>query len=1131
MLNSLSGTLLSHYFAERLLSVEFTGRMGEGSSRQAHNRFTQWRAGPVSQLGPASSVRAIWEQAAAPLAEILGFAVGADDAGNRDIGGFRCSLLTFSDVRVGLVAGHWNESLDALWRAAVRAGIGVQASWCFVTNGHELRLVDTQRSYSRAHLQFDLEQVTVDPSAFSILWGVLRAEAFVAGPRAASLIFQIIQASAHHGEAVSRSLRSGVIDAVQHLLMGFIEAKHSGRPPKGGRDLRAATHETIGEAEVSAAFDEALTIVYRVLFLMFAEARRLVPNWHPIYRDFYTIESLRVKVERPEAAVGLWEAIQAIARLAHRGCHAGTLVVPAFNGRLFSPSRAPMAESSRLENSVARRALTALSTTSFSRRTGTTRIDYRDLGVEQLGAIYESVLEYVPTSTGLRRGGDRRKATGSFYTPQSITDFVVRRTLYPLVTEASAEQILRLRVVDPAMGSAAFLVAACRYLARAYERALLRDGLCHEGDVRETDRSGFRRQIAQRCLFGVDLNPTAVQLARLSLWLATLAAGKPLTFLDHRLVCGDSLIGASPIDLARQPPPRRGRSGADLRKNIETPLFGDLDLEPSLAHVVRERRWLADTNDDTLEVVREKEVRLERLTSAAHWKALADLWCACWMWPDDQVAAPGPEVFSSLVDVLTRRRSILSEEMSAALLRRSREIARNGRFFHWMLEFPEVYFDENGEPLPNGGFDAVVGNPPWDMLRADSGDTREQTRLSNVLTKRFLRTSGIYRHLDGGHINRYQVFLERALTLTRKGGRIGFLLPSGFATDHTSSSLRRRLLERADVDTLTGFDNRSAIFPIHRSVRFVICTATTGQPTQNIKCRFGIDDPQLLETVPDGGDRPGSPVYPIRLTPSLIRSLAGDRLTIPDLRSAVDLAIVERIVHRFRRLSDPDTWNARFGRELNATDDRSHFQLHPMVRPKTIPTDRLPVLEGKHIEPFVVHVERSRNTILEKTAARLLDPERTFRRVRLAYRDVASSTNRLSLIAAILPAGVVTTHSLFCLRSFLPLDDQEYLCGILNSFVANYLVRQVMTTHLGSTTVEELRVPKPARRSPEFEEISELSRNLRTRHTASDVARLQAASAQTYGLTIDDFRHILSTFPLIPQAERDAALEQFRARY
>lgn len=1127
MLNGLSGSLLSHYFAERLLHVSFAGQLGEAVSRQAQKRLARWWTDQGSQLGPASSVRAIWDQGAVPLAEILGFTVRQSEIRSTDI---RCALLTSANSRVAFLVGHWSDSLDTLWRKAVRTGIGFQASWCLCTNGRELRLVDTERTYSRAYLQLDLEQAIADPRTFPVFWGVMRADAFLApqrscrvgGPalanaREASLIFQIIRTSASHGQAVNRSLRSGVIDAVQHLLIGLLAAK--GRP---------------AEPDLPAGFDEALTIVYRMLFLMFAEARGLVPNWHPVYRDSYTIESLRAEVERTEDARGLWDTLQAIARLAHRGCHAGTLIVPAFNGRLFSPSRAPIAESCSVDNFVTRKAVMALSTTLVGRsnppspeglrRAGRTsptnggliRIDYRDLGVEQLGAIYESVLEYVPTATGLKRGGDRRKATGSFYTPQSITDYVVRRTLHPLVEQASAEQILALRIVDPAMGSAAFLVAACRYLARAYERALLREGTCHEGDVDETERAGFRRQVAQHCLFGVDLNPTAVQLARLSLWLATLAAGKPLSFLDHHLVCGDSLVGASPVDLARQSPPRRGRSSAHQRIS-ETPLFLDVDLEPSLAHAVLERRWLADTSDDTPEIVREKEKRLDRLAGALRWKALADLWCACWMWPET-ATAPSPAVFAALVDALTHGRTTLPERVTSALLERSRQIAQNQRFLHWMLEFPEVYFDASGEPLPNAGFDAVLGNPPWDMLRADSGDAREAARSSNTLTKQFFRNSGVYRHLDAGHINRYQVFLECAMMLTRRGGRIGFLLPSGFATDHTSASLRRRLLEHADVDTLTGFDNRNAIFPIHRSVRFLICTATNGRPTDRINCRFGIDDPRLLETIPDSGDRPGDPVYAITLTPSLIRSVAGEKLTIPDLRSAVDLAVVERIVHRFPRLRDHDGWNVRFGRELNATEDRRHFHSR---------ATGLPVLEGKHIEPFRAHVGRSRQRILEKTAAQLLDPANTFRRRRLAYRDVASSTNRLSLIAAILPAGVVTTHSLFCLKTFLVADDQEYLCAMLNSFVANYLVRQVMTTHLGSTTIEELRVPKPAYDSPAFGEMVELAIGLRNHATNGDAARLQALAAHTYELTAEDFRHVLSTFPLVSEAERAAAREAF----
>jgi hypothetical protein len=1119
MLNGLSGSLLSHDFVEHILYVDFAGRLGEDSFPQAHTRLVGWWREHASQLGPASSIRSLWDQAAAPLAEILGFTLHrADGSGD----GTRVALLT--PAGVALFVGEWKDSPETLWRSAVRAGIGLRASWCLCTNGHELSLVDTQRTYSRASVQFDMARAIEDPRTLRVFWGVMRAEAFRVQQNAAPIVLQIIRASARHGQAVSRSLRFGVLEAVQQLLAGLLGAKPRCRDTPSPR--------TPSQNELLAGFDESLTIVYRVLFLMFAEARGLVPSWHPIYRDSYTIEALRGNVEHPDQGRGLWETLQAIARLAHHGCHAGSLVVPPFNGRLFSPARAPLAESCSVDDEIARQALLALSTTRIAgppsprgprragrrkpaNQMGRVRINYRDLGVEQLGAVYESVLEYAPALSELpaapiqlRRSRDRRKATGSFYTPQSLTDYVVRRTLHPLVERASAESILQLRILDPAMGSAAFLVAACRYLASAYERALLREGRCHEGEVDDAERAGIRRQVAQRCLFGVDLNPTAVQLARLSLWLATLAASKPLTFLDHHLVCGDSLIGASPVDLARRPPPRPGASGAGWRKNVETPWLSDLDLEPSLARAVLERNWLAETGDDTIAVVREKERRLDRLARTGGWKALADLWCACWMWPERETA-PNAAVFASLADHAAHGRSSLPENIASPLLRRSRDIAGRRRFFHWMLEFPEVYFNEGGRPLPNGGFDAVVGNPPWDMVRADSGEARDH---------RFFRGSGVYRYQGGGHINRYQIFLERALALTKRGGRIGLVLPSGFTTDHTSSSLRRRLLTHSEIDTLAGFDNRKAIFPIHRSVRFVICTSTIGQPTRGIRCRFGIDDPAVLETIPDAGERQGDPAYPITLTPSFINALAGETLTIPELRSASDLTILERIVHRFPRLGAPDGWNARFGRELNASDDRCH--LHSGH-------GGLPVLEGKHIEPFVAHVERSRCRISERTAERLLDPARSFNRDRLAYRDVASSTNRLSLIAAILPAGVVTTHSLFCLKSVLSSDDQAFLCGMLNSFAANYLVRQVMTTHLGSTTVEALRVPRPSCHSMVFHEMVRLVNCLRRNPDGGDAARLQGLAARCYGLTLDEFGHVLSTFPLVAEPDRAAALEEF----
>ena len=229
------------------------------------------------------------------------------------------------------------------------------------------------------------------------------------------------------------------------------------------------------------------------MFLLFAEARALVPVWHPVYRDSYSLDALaRGRRTARTARSGLWDALRAIARLAHAGCRAGDLQVTPFNGRLFAPARTPLAERRNLDDEAARRAMLALSTRPSADRAGRERIAYRDLGVEQLGAVYETLLDYKPARrrraarrrrgrprVELRAGSGSRKATGTFYTPQPIAEYVVRRTLGPLVRDAEPDRILQLRVVDPSMGSGAFLVAACRYLAAAYEAALVRTGGCH----------------------------------------------------------------------------------------------------------------------------------------------------------------------------------------------------------------------------------------------------------------------------------------------------------------------------------------------------------------------------------------------------------------------------------------------------------------------------------------------------------------------------------------------------------------------------------------------------------------------------------------------------------------------------
>jgi hypothetical protein len=579
-----------------------------------------------------------------------------------------------------------------------------------------------------------------------------------------------------------------------------------------------------------------------------------------------------------------------------------------------------------------------------------------------------------------------------------------------------------------------------------------------------------------------------------------LSSGKPLTFLDHRLVCGDSLLGASPIDIVRQPP-----GGRVQRPPRQDPLFQDADLESSLAEAVGQRRWMAEAPDDSVDVVREKEQRLEALNDADCWRAIADLWCACWMWPEP-TSAPNSAAFAALVDEIRQGHAALPKPLSAALRTRAAGIARERRFFHWVLQFPEAYFDDAGKALANPGFDAVLGNPPWDMLEARSAE------------KSFLRNAGIYRHQAAGRVNRYQLFVERALMLARCGGRVGLILPSGFATDHTAASLRRRMLTSADIDAITMFDNRKAIFPIHRSLRFMIATATVGSKTRRIACAFGMTDSSCLEEIPDSGDVSGKPTHPIAITPDLLECVSGASLAIPNLRTTADIRVLERIVARIPCLGAKEGWNVTFGRELNATDDREHF---------FIGRSGLPVIEGKHIEPFRARVSESKLRISRNAAAHLLDAQRTFLRPRLAYRDVASPTNRLTLIAAIVPPGVVTTHSLFCLKTRLPRDRQTFLCGMLNSFVANYLIRLVTTTHLGSSTVEQLRVPIVPDDSELFSEVVALARALETAPSDAKGARLQALAAQGYQIGAADFEHILGTFPLVPANQRAAALQTF----
>jgi hypothetical protein len=1134
MLTGLSGALVSEHFVETALERMFAGQLGEATCDAARRELLRWRGRQAAGLGPVSSARAVYDSAAVPLARTLGFEPAIEAAASD-------GALVFSRLGPGagvpvLLTSAWGHPLDAAWRAAVPLVVASGAAWCLCTNGRALRLVDARRALARSFLEFDLEPAIDDEASFRVLWALLRRDSFAPPP----LVDRVVHASSRHTVGVCQSLRHGVVRAIGELLAAFSRDRGhapANAPPDRGHKAAGASPDRGHKASalcgsLDTAYEQALTIVYRLLFLLFAESRGLVPLWHPVYRESYSVEALRDLAERPGAARGLWEALQAMSRLAHAGCRAGSLRVTPFNGRLFSPSATPLGETRAVDDEAARRLVLALSTLPGRGTCGRARIVYRDLGVEQLGAVYESVLDYRPrhdraAGVALVRGRGARKSSGTFYTPRSITTYLVRTTLGPLVADAPAERILSLRVLDPAMGSGAFLVAACRFLARAYESALVDHGGIHPSDISDDDRRGFRRLVAQRCLYGVDRNHVAVQLARLSLWLCTLAPERPLTFLDHHLVVGDSLVGASLDDIRRPPPGAPGGGPRPVRDRAALPLFEDEGAGPALRAVLPARLRVALLPDDSLAVVREKERTLSALASEgsplAAWKAVADLWCSLAF--RRRCGRSDTGIFFAVADAVLRGRSSLPDHVVGAWLADARASAATRRFFHWPLEFPEVFFGEDGTPRADAGFDAVVGNPPWDMVRGDNGEDASagrarldepgcgaDARLEARQLLRFSRTSGLYRWQGDGHENLFQLFVERSFRLARDGGRLGLVVPWGLAADRGSAGLRRLLLDHCRTDQIVGFENSKGLFPIHRSVRFLLFTASTGGRTRALPCRLGFRDASPLEQ--GVGDEPV--VIPRRL----LDELSPGDLSLPDIRSAIDLSLLEKVTRSAPALGSKEGWGVEFGRELNATDDAGRF-----VRGGS----GLPVLEGKHVVPFAVTIPRDVRRLPTRSAEALLNRLR-WDRPRVAYRDVASATNRLTLIAAVVPAGVVTVHTLFCLKTPLGIRDQAFLCGVLNSFVANYLVRLRVTTHVTAGIVSRLPVPRSPATSPLRRRITALS--LRLQRSAApeqspEYARMQAAVARLYELTADEFAHVLATFPLCEALMRARAIEEF----
>lgn len=750
------------------------------------------------------------------------------------------------------------------------------ALWGLVTNGATLRLLrDSTFVRRQAYVEFDLRAILEEQlfADFAILFRLVHRSRLPQGHADTErcLLEQYYQSSIEQGGRVRDRLRDGVEECLKGLANGFL--RHPANEDLRRRVALASDSDPFTPEEL---YHQLLRLVYRFLFLLVSEDRGLISS-DPLYRDHYGVARLRRFLDQQSAFTehdDLWCSLQVLWKVLSDEKHSVLLGAAPLDGELFAElglDRYTIANRDLLE------AFRHLAYYQEKPSSPPRRVNYAALDVEELGSVYESLLDYHPqidTSGTVPRfvlaSGSERKSTGSYYTPPELVAELIRSALEPVVEEVrknartreeKERAILSLKVCDPACGSGHFLLAAARRLGK--ELARIRTG---EDEPAPEQMRAAVRDVVAHCIYGVDKNPLAVELARVALWLESHAEGKPLTFLEHRIRHGDSLVGVFDLSVLKDGIPDEAfeplegddrKLAASLKRQNKAEregqltLFGwnfDLDLS-SFAAIGQE---LDAIPDDSPELVKRKRQRYEsRWADPAlrRQKQACDLWTAAFFQSFSSSPALPPS--SSPITTDAVRRALAGQPVPPQTLAYAEALSAEAAFFHWPLEFPEVF--------AQGGFDVVLGNPPWERIKlqeqeffaardaaiAAAPNAAARKRLIERLPQtnpalweeyrhalhtaesvsRFLRGSGLYPLTGRGDINTYSVFAERMRALLAPHGRAGIIVPTGIATDATNQHFFADLVEKGALVSLFDFENREKIFPAVDS-RYKFCLLT-----------------------------------------------------------------------------------------------------------------------------------------------------------------------------------------------------------------------------------------------------------------------------------------------------------------
>ncbi|MEO8972139.1 MAG: N-6 DNA methylase, partial [Ktedonobacteraceae bacterium] len=630
--------------------------------------------------------------------------------------------------------------------------------WGILTNGRKWRLYHIQTAHKlEVFYEVDLPALieSNNVEAFLYFYAFFRRDAFDAGLFSLN---DILAESTGYAQQLSDSLREQVYDALRYVAQGFLDYTDNRLPH---------TNETF-----KLIYDNSLILLYRILFILYAEARGLLPlQENPSYGRVYSLDAIKKDVVArlqeglilPNTSL-IWPHLKELFKIINLG--SPPLTVTTFNGGLFDPQRHPFLEQYVVGDSSLCRAIDKLA------RVNGQFIDYRDLAERHLGTIYEGLLEEyalhvatepmvelrvsskIVSAQGVPRKNiasefrtgevyfitDRgeRKKTGSYYTPDYIVKYMVDAAVRPVLevairdAQTDAERIrkvLAINVLDPSMGSGHFLVEVTEYIARFLVELGLRPDEAEAAlaapttqttGSNEADVTYWKRRVAQQCVYGVDLNPLAVELAKLSLWLVTVARDRPLSFLDHHLRTGNALIGSRIEEVAAGQYPQTKKQQQRIKQaeaaeksagQLPSPLVDD-EFRQNASGALDSIAAIEQNPGITITDVKAQEAAYAELKQrfSEKYLRLANLGAA--LYYDLKIAG---DFWRPLADYALDKGSppALAAQFSE-LLQSATDIATRKHFFHWELEFPNIFFDAHGQPLgEHAGFDVVIGNPPY----------------------------------------------------------------------------------------------------------------------------------------------------------------------------------------------------------------------------------------------------------------------------------------------------------------------------------------------------------------------------------------------------------------------------------